>query len=319
MENDKFEKDEFKFPDEMENDNSVVITNPKDNIEIEIEIEDDTPPEDRNRRPPMSKEKIEELEKDELTQYTEDVRSKFSQMKKAMHDERRAKEQAVREHNEAIELAQQLLAERNKFKQIVERGEKSYVDTIQHSANLELQMAKRSYKEAYESGDVDAMTEAQHLLNNASMKVRETQNFRITPLQERENEVQIQQRSVQQPPPPDNKAIAWQERNSWFGQDEEMTATAYGLHEKLKNSGVVPGSDRYYAELDKTIRRRFPENFEEEAVSPEPVKKSSTVVAPATRSTSSQRIRLKQSELNLAKRLGLTPEQYAVEAKKLER
>ena len=319
MENDNFEKEEFKFPDELGDSNAVEITNPRDNLEIEIEVEDDTPPEDRNRRPPMSKEKIEELEKDELTQYTEDVRSKFSQMKKAMHDERRAKEQAVREHNEAIQLAQQLLTERNKFKQIVERGEKSYVDTIQHSANLELQMAKRAYKEAYESGDVDAMTEAQHLLNNASMKVRETQNFRITPLQEQENEVKLPQRSQQQPPPPDNKALAWQKRNSWFGQDEEMTAMAYGLHEKLKNSGVVPGSDRYYAELDKTIRKRFPENFEEEAVSPEPVRKSSTVVAPATRSTSSQRIRLKQSELNLAKRLGLTPEQYAVEAKKLER
>jgi len=314
---------DFKFPDEMDDDNqqefNVNMEKPEENVKIEIEIEDDTPPEDRNRRPPMPQEKIDELEKDELTQYTEDVRSKMSQLKKAMHDERRAKEAALREHQEALSLARQLMEERNKFKQIVEKGEKSYVDTIQHSANLELQMAKRAYKEAYESGDVDAMTEAQHALNIASIKVRETQNFRITPLQERETDVQIPQRSVQQPPPPDNKAIAWQERNPWFGQDEEMTAMAYGLHEKLKNSGIVPGSDRYYAELDKTMRKRFPENFEEEAPPPERVKKTSTVVAPATRSTNSTKIRLKQSELNLAKRLGLTPEQYAIEAKKLER
>jgi hypothetical protein len=313
---------EYRFPDELDDNQenmSVRIEKPEENINIEIEIEDDTPPEDRNRKPPMSQEKIDELEKDELTQYTEDVRSKMSQLKKAMHDERRAKEAALREHQEAIYLARQLMDERNKFKQIVERGEKSYVDTIQHSANLELQMAKRAYKEAYESGDVDAMTEAQHLLNVASMKVRETQNFRITPLQEEQIDVKIPQRSVQQPPPPDNRAIAWQERNPWFGQDEEMTAMAYGLHEKLKNSGVVPGSDRYYAELDKTIRRRFPENFEDEEPPPERVKKNSIVVAPATRSTNSNKVKLKTSELNIAKKLGLTPEQYAIEARKLER
>jgi len=306
---------DFKFPDEMEPENSVEMEKPNQNIEIEIEIEDDTPPEDRNRRPPMSEEKIAELENDELTQYAEDVRSKLSQYKKAMHDERRAKEAALREHQEALHLAQQLMNERNKFKQIVETGEKSYVDTIQHSANLELTMAKRAFKEAYESGDTDAMAEAQHLLNVASMKVRETQNFRIAHLQERETEVKIPQQQVQRPDP---KAIAWQERNSWFGQDEEMTAMAYGLHEKLKNSGVVPGSDRYYAELDKTIRKRFPEQFEDTAP-PATVKKPSTVVAPATRSTNSQKIRLKQSELNIAKKLGLTPEQYAIEAKRLER
>lgn len=309
---------DFKFPHEIEEEMSENYNSELNESNIEIEIEDDTPEEDRNRRPPMPQEKLEELEKDELTQYTEDVRSKFSQMKKAMHDERRAKEQALREHNEAIQLAQQLMEERNKFKQIVERGEKSYVDTIQHSANLELTMAKRAYKEAYESGDTDAMVEAQHLLNVASMKVRETQNFKIKPLQDEEVDVKIQQR-VQQPPPPDQKALSWQERNQWFGQDEEMTASAYGIHEKLKNSGIVLGSDRYYAELDKTIRKRFPENFEEEIIEPTASKKSSTVVAPATRSTSSRKVTLKTSELNIAKKLGLTPEQYAIERKKLER
>jgi len=315
MQNDKLD---FKFPHEEEENDELNVNSALNNEEIEIEIEDDTPADDRNRRPPMSKDKLEELEKDELTQYTEDVRSKFSQMKKAMHDERRAKEQALREHDEAIQLAQQLMNERNRFKDIVEKGEKSYVDTIQHSANLELNEAKRAYREAYESGDTDAMVDAQHLLNIASMKVRETQNFKIKPLQDNDVDVKIQQR-VQQPPPPDQKALAWQERNQWFGQDEEMTAMAYGVHEKLKNSGIVLGSDRYYAELDKTIRKRFPENFEEEVVEPPVSRKSSNVVAPATRSTSSKKITLKQSELNIAKRLGLTPEQYAIEAKKLER
>jgi hypothetical protein len=315
MQNDKLD---FKFPHEEEENDELNVNSALNNEEIEIEIEDDTPADDRNRRPPMSKDKLEELEKDELTQYTEDVRSKFSQMKKAMHDERRAKEQALREHDEAIQLAQQLMNERNRFKDIVEKGEKSYVDTIQHSANLELNEAKRAYREAYESGDTDAMVDAQHLLNIASMKVRETQNFKIKPLQDNDVDVKIQQR-VQQPPPPDQKALAWQERNQWFGQDEEMTAMAYGVHEKLKNSGIVLGSDRYYAELDKTIRKRFPENFEEEVVEPPVSRKSSNIVAPATRSTSSKKITLKQSELNIAKRLGLTPEQYAIEAKKLER
>jgi hypothetical protein len=118
--------------------------------------------------------------------------------------------------------------------------------------------------------------------------------------------------------------MAWQERNPWFGQDEEMTAAALGLHEKLKRQGVVIGSDEYYGALDKTMRKRFAENFDEVDVEPvvrtadKPAVKPSTVVAPATRSTASKKIRLKTSQVAIAKKLGLTPEQYVRELMKLE-
>ena len=93
-----------------------------------------------------------------------------------------------------------------------------------------------------------------------------------------------------------------------------MTATALGLHEKMKRNGVIIGSDDYYATLDKTMRKRFPENFEE----PEVQKPKPTVVAPATRTTNSKKIKLKTSQVALAKKLGLTPEQYVRELLKLE-
>ena len=135
------------------------------------------------------------------------------------------------------------------------------------------------------------------------------------------SDLQPQQYSQQQQPQvpqPDRRALAWQERNTWFGQDEEMTATALGLHEKLRRNGVVIGSDDYYAALDKTMRKRFPENFEGSKPEDRQRAKNATVVAPATRSTSSNKIKLKASQVQLAKKLGLTPEQYAMAALKLE-
>ena len=181
-------------------------------------------------------------------------------------------------------------------------------------------MAKKAYREAYDSGDGDRLVDAQQAMQDANLKLHSARNFKPTTLQPEEFEVQQQQVS-QKAPRPDNRAMAWQERNSWFGQDEEMTAAALGLHEKLKRNGVVVGSDDYYATLDKTIRRRFSENFEgseTETRVETPRTKSSTVVAPATRSTSSNKIRLKASQVQIAKKLGLTPEQYAREALKLE-
>ena len=147
-------------------------------------------------------------------------------------------------------------------------------------------------------------------------------NFKVSSLQDEESVVQQPQQYSQQQQPqvpqPDRRALAWQERNTWFGQDEEMTATALGLHEKLRRNGVVIGSDDYYAALDKTMRKRFPENFEESKPEDKQRAKPATVVAPATRSTSSNKIKLKASQVQLAKKLGLTPEQYAMAALKLE-
>ena len=310
------EKNEFKFPDE-----NAVTFEKTEEPEIELEIEDDTPPEDRGRKP-LPEPLKEELEKDDLEAYDEEVKIKLKQMRKVWHDERREKEAADRERQEALRIAQALVEENKRIKTILDTGGREYANTLQHAAKLELEKARKEYKEAYDSGDSDAVMAAQEKLTDASLRVRQAENFRMPPLQQEEYVVQNAP-SIQEAPRPVNpKLEAWQERNTWYGKDDEMTAAALGLHEKLKKTGEVQiGSDEYYAILDKTIRRRFPEYFEEDEVpkaKTETRTRPSTVVAPAVRSTAPQRIRLKQSQVNIAKRLGLTPQQYAVELSKLE-
>ena len=308
---------EYKFPDELESKGK-----PAQNAEpeIEIEIEDDAPPEDRGRQP-LPKPLVEELERDELDQYDDNVKTKLKQMRKVWHDERREKESALREQQEAVGLAQRLFEENKRIKGILSTGEREYVSTIQSNADMELKIAQRAYKEAYDAGDSDKMMEANQALQMANLKMLQVKNFRMPSLQE--DETPVQQQPVQyQPAPyvpePDNKAVAWQKRNSWFGQDRGMTAFALGLHEDLRDNGIEVGSEEYYRELDNTMRKRFSEKFE----SPEDNRQSrtrlGTVVAPAVRSTAPIKVKLKQSQVNLAKKFGLTPEQYWKAQQELE-
>lgn len=311
--------DDYKFPDEV--DTNVDITVEEDG-DIEIEIEDDTPEDDRGRTP-VSQDVVRQLEveTDELDKYSKDAKDKLIKMKRVWHDERRAKEEAYREQQEAINMARKLMDENKRMSTMIQNGSQEYAKTIQNAAQMELKMAQRAYKDARDMGDTDAEMEAQQAMQAANLRVMQANNFRMPSLQEEKYEVQTPQEQVQQAPRPDNRAMEWQERNSWFGHDEEMTAAALGLHEKLKRQGVPVGSDEYYTTLDRTIRRRFSENFNEpERADSESVArtKPSTVVAPATRSTSSKKIKLRQSQIAISKKLGLTPEQYALELRKLE-
>ena len=296
--------------------------NQDDFPEIELEIEDDTPEEDRGREP-LPKDLVEELEADELEDYSDKVKTRLKQMKKVYHDERRAKETADRERQEAVNFAQKIFEENKKLKASLTSGEKTYIDTVKNAAGLELEMARKMYKEAYDSGDSDKIVDAQEKLANANYRVQRANEYRPA-LQETENDVNIepQQAPVARPEP---KALSWQERNAWFGKDTEMTSAALGLHQKLVDSGMDPQSDEYYQRIDSTMRRRFPEHFGEEETTDgggKPVQrtgtKSANVVAPASRSTSSKKIVLKQSQLAIAKKLGLTPQQYAIAQQKLE-
>jgi hypothetical protein len=311
--------DDYKFPDEV--DTTVDITVEEDG-DIEIEIEDDTPEDDRGRTP-VSQDVVRQLEveTDELDKYSKDAKDKLIKMKRVWHDERRAKEEAYREQQEAINMARKFMEENKRMSTIIQNGSQEYAKTIQNAAQMELKMAQRAYKDARDMGDTDAEMEAQQAMQAANLRVMQANNFRMPSLQEEKYEVQTPQEQVQQAPRPDNRAMEWQERNSWFGHDEEMTAAALGLHEKLKRQGVPVGSDEYYTTLDRTIRKRFSENFNEpERAESESVArtKPSTVVAPATRSTSSKKIKLRQSQIAISKKLGLTPEQYALELRKLE-
>ena len=318
----------FEFPDEKEAKVSVEVEAGPD---FEIEIEDDTPPKDRNRQP-VSEEEVKKLklDADELDQYSVEAKDKLIKMKKVWHDERRAKEAADRERHEAVRIASKLAEENKQLKFKLHSGEEEYVGVAKHSAVQELEAAKKEYRDAYDAGDSEKLVDAQEKLTMAKIKVDKLDNYNPIykkPAEDDENVVQMpQQQSI---PRPDNKAVDWQQKNEWFGQDEEMTSLALGLHEKLKRNGVSIGSDEYYDTIDKTMRRRFPESFEddqdtetEKVRAEEPQKTSkpraSTVVAPASRSTSPKKIRLSNTQVALAKKLGLTPEQYARELTKLE-
>jgi hypothetical protein len=317
----EFEQEEFKFPDETED--KKVNVEAKDD-DISIEIEDDTPEQDRGREPmPIEAVKKLEVEVDELDKYSEEAKQKMMAMKKVWHDERRAKEAAAREREEAIRVAQQLLEENKKLKKAYSTGEQEYINTVQSAAELQLEVAKRGYKEALDSGDSEAIAEAQMKLNDASYKSQQAKNFKPTALQEQENEVQIPQQQ-ETAPQMDTKTQEWTSKNAWFGPKKAMTAFALGLHEELveEYGRDFAGTDQYFKRIDTAVRRTFPEYFD--TLEPkttvdidEPQKtqqsKPSTVVAPATRSTSSKQIKISTRQVALAKKLGLTPEQYARE------
>jgi len=301
--------EEYKFPDEQEQKDQV-------DDEIELEIEDDTPEQDRNKDP-LPKEVKEELYNDELEDYSAKVKKKLVQLKKLAHDERREKEAAMREQQEAVHLTQRVIEENKRLKATLNNSEKNVLSSIQRAVDLELDAAKKAYREAYDSGDTDRVMEAQERLTEISLKKDKVKNFKPPALQTEEYEVQTAPRQPE-PIAVDPSAQSWQKRNQWFGEDKLMTGMAIALHEQLKEEGVVLSSQEYYRRIDETMRYRFPEKFENEKPEGTRGTRPSSVVASASRSTASKRVRLSTSQLNLAKKLNLTPEQYAKELLKLE-
>jgi hypothetical protein len=321
------EQDEFKFPDELEAEQKAEA-NQEVSDEIQVEIEDDTPPEDRNRKP-LPKEVVQELEKDDLEDYSEKVKKRLSQMKKVWHDERREKERALREREEALRFAQAREQEIKTLKQRLGHNEQAFIKEAERAANTDLAVAKSQLKQAYDSGDSELIANAQEALTDAKLKLQNLS--RIKPSLQRETERVEQNQQVTTPqaapvPQVDPKAEAWREKNTWFGVDEEMTALALGLHEKLVRSGVDPNTDEYYRRVDDSMRKRFPEAFDDAEEEPTQTKqaqkpartKPATVVAPATRATAPRQVRLTPTQVAIAKKLGLSNEQYARELMRLE-
>jgi hypothetical protein len=314
---------EFKFPDEQDKD---LLEN---ELNIELEIEDDTPEKDKGKEA-IPKEMVDKFDaaddEEELDEKAQALRLK--QYKKVYHDERRAKEAAFREQQEAIELAKRVMEENKKLRAQYSAGEKTYIETVQSQADLQVQVAQRAYKEALESGDPDRIVEAQTVLNDAGYRVQKAKDFKPSTLQAEENDVQIQQ-VEQQRPKIDPKTQSWLDQNPWYGTKKAMSSYAVGIHEELLDEygQTVVGTDQYFKRIDRTMREKFPEYFDtmedkaepnEEVQKPTPKAKPSTVVAPATRSTASKQVKLKTSQQAIAKKLGLTPEQYARELIKLE-
>jgi hypothetical protein len=316
--------EEYKFPHEQEK----VEANQEVSDDIEVKVEDDTPEEDRGRKP-LPKEVVDELDNDDLEEYSEKVKKRLGQMKKVWHDERRAKEAALREREEALRFAVIREQEIRQLKSRLGNGERAYIQEVTKSAQNELVTAKEKLKQAYEGGDAEKITEAQEALTEAKLRIKQYENFQPS-LQEDFTSVQPNQQ-YQVPPAPqpvlDPKAEAWKEKNPWFGTDEEMTALALGLHEKLVRSGVDPRSDDYYDRVNATMRKRFPEAFEyaeeerptQTRQEEKPARtKPANVVAPVTRGTAPRQVRLTPTQVAIAKKLGLSNEQYAREMMKLE-
>ena len=286
----------------------VVVEEQK--AELEIEVVDDTPEADRNRKPSKPPADVTD---EELEGYSEKVRKRIQHLNKGYHDERRAKEEAFRERQELEALTKRLFEENKTLKGDVGTTREALLDQAKRVVDSELTGAKIAYKDAYESGDADRLIEAQEHLTAAKLKADKLDNFKLPSLQEEDTEVQEPQAAPQRVRDP--KAEAWvQENSSWFHVDDEMTAYAMGLHNKLVKSGVDPRSDEYYEKIDSRMRKVFPEEFDgvvEQQTQSEEREQQPTVVAPATRSTSPNKVKLKKSQIAIAKRLGVPLEEYA--------
>ncbi|NBS69401.1 hypothetical protein EBT31_10885 [bacterium] len=309
--------EEFKFPDEIETKEKPQETN---ETEVEIEVVDDTPERDRGRKP-LEKE-VSDPTDDEIESYSSNVQARIKELTHARHDERRVKEAVLREKQELERLAQQLIAENNKLKQSYNANQEVLTQTAQQKTDADLVMARKKLKEAHEAFDTDAIIAAQEELAEAKMRAEAWKNYRPTPLQETEVPVQNAPQT-QTKVDPDEKTLRWQAKNQWFGQPgfEEYTSYALGLHQKLVSGGTDPRSDEYFDQIDGRMKSKFPELFggaEDKPKSGEVQKKPTTVVAPANRSTASGKIRLTQTQVALAKKLGLTPQQYAAQVARLE-
>lgn len=286
--------------------------------EVELEIVDDTPPEDRNRAPLPEEIKNNLDAEDDVEEYSDKVKQRIAQMKKAWHDERRAKEAAFREREEAIRVAQQAYGERQQYQKYLEENEAWAMSHAQARAKAELDAAKRDYRDAYESGDTDRIVEAQMALQRANAMADQVNSYAPRKRQEAPAPavaLQPEQKPVYRQPEPavDERVKQWAEKNRWFMQDPEMTNFALGVHQKLVQDGVSPQTEEYYERIDARMRQVFPDKFKQA-----PQRQSSTVVAPVGRSPRGKKVVLTKSQVAIAKTLGITPEQYAKELVRLE-
>lgn len=295
------DKQEFKFPDEKPakaEEEKIEVSVESD---TEIEVVDDTPEADRNR-PPM-KEAPADVTDEELASYSEGAKKRIQHFSKGYHEERRAKEAALREREEALRFAQAVAEENKKLQANVGQGQQALLEQAKRVVAQELEAAKRQYKEAYEAGDSEALVTAQEALTTAKIKAERVNNFKPA-LQKQETVVKNQPEPAA--PRVDPKVSAWREANPWFGDNKRMTAVALTIHQELVDSGVDTRSDEYFDRINAEMRQVFPDAFPSE----KPVRKS-TVVAPATRNTAPRKIVLTKSQENIAKRLGVPLEAYA--------
>ena len=282
---------------------------------FEIEVVDDTPEEDKGKPRRAEDAEPQVPSDDEVEKYSEGVQKRIKQLKFEFHEERRRKEEAARLQDEALRYAEQMQEENEQLRKTLEEGEGVLVNQAKGRVTAEIDKAKIAYKTAYESGDPDALIEAQAKLSELQVEKSRYDNYRPQPRPEPEPEPLYEQENIE-PPKPSEMGMKWAEKNTWFQNDPEMTGYAFGVHEKLIKSGVAPDTEEYYSKIDDAVRRVFPDKFDDGPIIEEsaPQRQTGNVVAPAARSGKKPRkVQLTSTQVSLAKRLGLSNEQYAAQ------
>lgn len=342
----KFRGDTFKFPDEVQVKAKVGETEQKVEFEIEgaevkgdedkkvetkvekpkveeadIEIIDDTPVDDGKPTPHAA-----DPDDEEMDQYSSNVKKRIDKLTLARREEERAKQAALREKAELERLAHAVTEENRRLQEYMQNGERAYMEKVQALAQVELERAKQKMSQAYDAGDSSALANAQEEMMLAGMKVQQAQNFRPTPIQQLKPVVQSAQTAPADAEPDlDPKTAAWMSKNEWFGSDSKkaMTSYAMGLHQELVDEygQDFARTDKYFQLIDAQVRRVFPGEFgEPEEPTRETHKtKPATVVAPASRVTAAKKIRLTQTQVSIAKRLGVPLETYAKHVAAMEK
>lgn len=286
---------------------------------FEIEIVDDTPEEDRGRPRKAEDAEPEIPDEDELDKYSEGVQKRMKKMTYEVNEQRRNKEEAIRLREEALKYAESIKAENERLRQSLEQGEQTLVSQAKGRVQAELDRAKVAYKEAIDAGDSDLILEANDKVTALRIEADKIANYRPQKRPAPQPQPQYQQQAPAKPQV-DPRALEWGKKNTWFENPEtpEMTGYAYGLHQKLVQSGIDPNTDQYYTEIDKAMRRVFPDKFDDGQVEVQaPQRQGGSVVAAPSRTTKKSRtVRLTSTQASLAKRLGLTNEQYAAQLMK---
>ena len=307
--------------------------------EVDVEVIDDRPDEDQKRGEAFSgaggasAESDDEMATDsEIESYGNRAFKRMKKLKWQFHEERRAKESHERLANEAVNYTGTLQTENQRLLRLVQDSQKALNEHSKYGAQMAVQSAQKKLKEAYESGDAEEIAKSQQAMtqmqlveaSSPSVSQRVTDNWKQSVLSEQRQQAQNQPVAPPQAQQPESAAMEWQESNPWFGQDTEMTSFAYGVHERLvSEEGVDPESSAYYKSIDSRMRDVFPSYFggnNESSTEPLVVdtatrRRTSPVVAPAMRNNGAapRKVTLTSTQVALAKRIGLTPQQYATQ------
>lgn len=283
--------------------------------DLQVEVIDDTPPEDKNK--PRRSGEPDIPSDDEVAQYSDKVKKRISKLKYEFHEERRKAEELERQQSALVEYAKRRDAENAQLKKALQSGQSIIADQMQVRVESEFENAKRRYREAMELGDIDKQIDAQKDIARLTVEADKVRSFRPVEIEETEEAPPARYEQQTPPPKPDERTMAWAKKNTWFGRDREMTDYARHIHDRLVVfDRVSPASDEYWQKLDGEVRKRYPHIAEDadEEDSKAPQQKQSVVVAPVKRnSTPPRKVQLSASEVAIAKRLGLTIEQYAAE------